>query len=124
MLEELYNTWRSLQKNSSRRTNTQIKNENEFVQCFDELFDIAHADALNMMTIDIDKQFLITQRQKGRPGAMMGVDWISKKREFKRSKQLEESEKKRKLNENKIKYICKYFVFRVFIIYRIISTFK
>ncbi|KAE9539939.1 hypothetical protein AGLY_005191 [Aphis glycines] len=105
MLEELYNTWRSLQKNSSRRTNTQIKNENEFVQCFDELFDIAHADALNMMTIDIDKQFLITQRQKGRPGAMMGVDWISQKREFKRSKQLEESEKKRKLNENKIKYI-------------------
>ena len=28
MLEELYNTWRSLQKNSSRRTNTQIKKEN------------------------------------------------------------------------------------------------
>jgi len=25
-LEELYNSWRSLQKNSSRRTNTQIKN--------------------------------------------------------------------------------------------------
>ncbi|VVC32443.1 Hypothetical protein CINCED_3A017602 [Cinara cedri] len=33
---------------------------------------------------------------------MMGVDWISQKREFKRSKQLEESEKKK---ENKIKPI-------------------
>jgi len=44
------------------------------VQCFDELFDIAHADALDTMTTDIDKQFLITQRQKGRPGALMSVD--------------------------------------------------
>jgi len=96
LLEELYNTWRSWQKNSSRRTNTQIKNENEFVQCFDDLFDIAHADALDIMTTDIAKQFLITQRQKGRPGALMGIDWISQKREFKRSKQLEESEKKRR----------------------------
>jgi hypothetical protein len=99
-LEELYNTWRCLQKNSSRRTNTQIKIENEFVQCFDELFDIAHADALDIMTTDIDKQFLITQIHKGRPGALMGVDWISQKRKFKRSKQLEESENRIKLNEN------------------------
>jgi hypothetical protein len=79
-LEELYNTWRSLQKNSNWRTNTQINNENEFVQCFDELFDIAHADALDIMTINKDKQFLITQRQKGRSGALIGVDWISQKR--------------------------------------------
>uniref|UniRef100_A0A2S2QNU3 Uncharacterized protein n=1 Tax=Sipha flava TaxID=143950 RepID=A0A2S2QNU3_9HEMI len=80
LLEELYNTWRSLQKNSNWRTNTQINNENEFVQCFDELFDIAHADALDIMTINKDKQFLITQRQKGRSGALIGVDWISQKR--------------------------------------------
>jgi len=123
-LEELYNTWRSLQKNSSRRTNTQIKNENEFIQCFDDLFDIAHADALDIMTTDIDKQFLINQRQKGRPGALMGVDWISQKREFKHSKKLEESEKKRKLNESKMKSICKYFLFYYFCNLLKIGTFN
>jgi len=57
LMEELYNTWRSLQNNSSRRTNTQLKNENEFVQYFDELLDIVHTDALNIMTTHIDKQF-------------------------------------------------------------------
>lgn len=67
----------------------------------------------------MDKQFLISQRQKGRPGTLMGVDWISQKREFKRSKQLEKSEKKGKLNENKIKSICKYFVFRTLWFYNL-----
>jgi len=119
LLEELYNTWRSLQKNSSRRTNTQIKNENEFVQCFDELFDIAYADVLDIMTTDIDKQFLIAQRQKGRPGALMGVNCVNRKREIKRSKQLEEFEKKKKFNENKIKSICKYFVFHTLRFYNL-----
>jgi hypothetical protein len=119
-LEKLYNKWKNLQKNSSRRTNTQIKNENEFTLCFDELFDIAHADALDIMTIDLDKQFLLSQRKKGRLGSLVGVDMISQKKEIKRSKNLEESEKKRKLNENKMKSNCKYFVFYVFIIYCII----
>lgn len=90
-----------MRKNSSRRTNTQIKNENEFIQYFDKVFDFAHADGLDIMTTDIDKQFLINQRQKGRQGALMGVDWKSQKREFKHSKKLEESEKKENLMEAK-----------------------
>jgi len=47
----------------------------------------------------------------------MGVDFISQKEEL---KCLKASEKKRKLNENKTKSTCKYFVFCVFIIYCII----
>jgi len=38
------------------------------------LFDIAHADALSMIKIDEDKQFLIAQRIKGRQGCMLGVN--------------------------------------------------
>ena len=40
----------------------------------DDLFDIAHADALKMIKIEEDKLFLISQRKKGRPGSMSGGD--------------------------------------------------
>lgn len=40
----------------------------------DYIFDIAHSDALGQMKIEDDKKFLILQRQKGRPGCMIGVD--------------------------------------------------
>ena len=40
----------------------------------EDLFDIAHANALNMMKIEEDKDFLIAQRQKGRPGKMGNMD--------------------------------------------------
>lgn len=40
----------------------------------DSLFDIAHLDALNIIKIDVDKEFLINQRLPGRPGCLSGVD--------------------------------------------------
>jgi len=45
------------------------------------------------MTTNLKKQFLKSQRQKGRPGSLMGVNFISQKEELKR---LEASEKKKK----------------------------
>jgi len=39
-----------------------------------DLFDNAHQDALNMISIQEDKLFLVKQRKKGRPGSMFGVD--------------------------------------------------
>jgi len=38
------------------------------------LFDIAHENAMEMMKIQEDRDFLVCQRQEGRPGAMAGVD--------------------------------------------------
>lgn len=108
-LENLYNTWRNLQKNSCRRTDSQIDKENKFVQCFDELFDIAHEDALDLMTNDIDKKFLISQRQKGRPGSLIGVDLTLHKKELKQLKKNNEFEKKRKFNEDELKLTSKCF---------------
>ena len=47
----------------------------------DDLFDIAHADALKTIKIEEDKLFLISQRKKGRPGSMSGGDRKLLKRE-------------------------------------------
>ena len=40
----------------------------------DDLFDISHANALNMIVLQEDKDFLLTQREKGRRGYMRSVD--------------------------------------------------
>ncbi|XP_076283045.1 uncharacterized protein LOC143210244 isoform X1 [Lasioglossum baleicum] len=71
-LESLYQKWRLLQKNSTRRSQLQDNKEQQFLDQLDDLFDIAHVDALEMITIDEDKQFLLNQRKKGRPGSMIG----------------------------------------------------
>jgi hypothetical protein len=39
-----------------------------------DLFDIAHQDALTMIRIEEDKLFVVKQREKGRLGSMLGVD--------------------------------------------------
>ncbi|XP_050524139.1 uncharacterized protein LOC126895882 [Daktulosphaira vitifoliae] len=59
------------------------------------------------MTINIDKQFLISQKQKGHPGSLIGVDVTYQKKEFKQFKKLKEFEIKRKLNEDEFKLTTK-----------------
>jgi hypothetical protein len=39
-----------------------------------DLFYIAYQDELTMIRIEEDKLFLVKQREKGRPGSMLGVD--------------------------------------------------
>jgi len=73
-LEAVFAEWKSLQKHKSRTTPRHKMNENKFLQRLDDLFDIAHADALDMIKIPEDREFLISQRQKGRPGSIGGVD--------------------------------------------------
>lgn len=73
-VEKLYDNWRALQKHSSRRSVPQVEKEHSFVAELDNLFDIAHANALNLPTLPEDQQFLLAQREKGRRGYMGGVD--------------------------------------------------
>lgn len=72
-LEKLHAEWRALQK-SGKRPSSKAK-EQIFVEKLDDLFDISHANALELLKIDEDKQFLINQRKKGRPGYMHGIDY-------------------------------------------------
>lgn len=72
-------------KNKLRRTDQQLSLENFFVDSLDDLFDIARANAMETMKIQEDKDFLAKQREKGRPGAMVGVDKILQAREKKKA---------------------------------------
>lgn len=73
-LETLHKKWESLRKHPSRRSTPQIQNEEAFVDGMDDLFDIADANALQLIKNQDDIEFLKLQRQKGRPGCMIGVD--------------------------------------------------
>ena len=57
-----------VEKNKGRKSMTQKTNEQQFIMGLDDLLDIAHANALSMMTIQEDKDFLVAQREKGRKG--------------------------------------------------------
>ncbi|KAL4135253.1 hypothetical protein QTP88_006876 [Uroleucon formosanum] len=57
-VESLYNEWRNLQKHSTRKSAKDRKNEEIFVNKLNDIFDIAHARALDIMKIECDKQLL------------------------------------------------------------------
>ncbi|CAH0559238.1 unnamed protein product [Brassicogethes aeneus] len=64
------------------------------------LFDIAHSEALQIIKIEEDKQFLIAQRQPGRVGCLGGIDKNFEKKENRSKKRKqEESERKRKYEQ-------------------------
>lgn len=102
-LEKLFEQWRLLKKNKNRSTVTQKRKESEFVSELDNLFDIAHANALNMIKISQDKEFLLAQREKGRRGSMLGVDkhleQIEKRANLKKQASLKRFEHMKKKSE-------------------------
>ncbi|KAL4090485.1 hypothetical protein QTP88_025312 [Uroleucon formosanum] len=73
-LEDLYQKWRNLQKLEHRKSEIQMHKNAQFISKLDDLFDIAHADALNLISIEEDRAFLVAQRQKGRLGSLLGID--------------------------------------------------
>lgn len=102
-LIQLYEKWKKIRKTPAiRRNDAQRKTINEFVDGLDDLFDIAADNALETIRIDEDKKFLIMQREKGRPGCMMGVDLILHGRE-KRFQAKQEKEKARKRKHDAIR---------------------
>lgn len=103
-LEDLFDEWRALKKNMSRQTETQRKNEAQFCDVLEDLFDIAHADALELVKISEDREFLIAQREKGRRGCMAGVDVALHKMENRRVKR-EQEQRERLLHSQSEKEI-------------------
>ena len=94
-LQKCFEEWRLLKKNKGRSSKTQKEKEETFVAGLKDLFDIAHANALDVMTIDEDKEFLLAQREKGRKGSMAGVDKKLAVKE-KKSQEIKEKYLKRK----------------------------
>lgn len=92
-LVDLYQVWRELQKNCKKIQDVHRRREENFRLELDNLFDIAHADALERIKIEVDKIFLQKQREPGRPGCLVGVD--------KKLAEIEERARLRKLAEEK-----------------------
>lgn len=88
-VKKLHERWNKLKKNATRKTDTQRSNEKKFVDKLDDLFDIAHADAMKIITIQEDKEFLLAQREKGRRGYMGQVDKVLALKETKIAKKKE-----------------------------------
>lgn len=100
-LLKLYDEWKGFQKNLTRTAGKEKERRDIFVEKMDNLFDIAHSDALELIKNDEDKKFLMLQRQKGRPGSMVGVDQKHKKKEERALKRtaVETARKKRTYEE-------------------------
>lgn len=91
----LFEKWKGIKKNAGRQTATQKGKEAAFKSMFEDLFDIAHANALEMISVEEDRQFLIAQREPGRRGAMVSVDVSSKKKENRKRKREQQVRKRR-----------------------------
>ena len=88
-LENIHIEWQALQKHKNRPTPGHKKKEAEFVDRLEDVFDIAHADALTLITIPEDRAFLISQRKKGRPGSIGSIDMVHAARSEKAQKRYE-----------------------------------
>lgn len=112
-LEDLYKEWRNLQKLEYRKSATQMEKNTQFLSKLDDLFDVASANALDLMSIEIDKAFLIAQRQKGRPGSLLGIDqkMIKKEKIIEDSKQASNKRKDRARVE--LEALCKFLVYNI-----------
>ena len=81
MLQKLWAKYRTLKKSRHRPGSSPEENEALFKADLQDLFDIAHQDALSLMTNEEDKVFLIMQREDTRSCSMGGKDKILEGRE-------------------------------------------
>lgn len=99
-LIKLHVDWRQLLKNKNKDSEHFREKENNFVEMLENLFDIAHQNALQMIRINEDKQFLLKQREKGRPGSMLGIDMKETNKEKRKSdRQKREDERRQRISE-------------------------
>lgn len=73
-LNKLYNEYLNLKKHMKTPLDSCRMKEEMLKGDLSDLFDIAHKNALEMMKIDEDKNFLIMQREYTRSCGMVGVD--------------------------------------------------
>ena len=59
-LESIFSEWKGLRKHKNRTTQAHKEKENKFVDRLEDLFDIAHANALTKLNPE-DQAFLLTQ---------------------------------------------------------------
>lgn len=97
-IEDMFKEWTKLRKNkenkAKRSEGLELK-ETKWQEELEDLFDIAHADALNMIKNKEDKNFLLAQRKQGRPGLIGAVDVALYKQQARRQKRQESLEQRK-----------------------------
>jgi len=73
-IHKLHGEWQGLKKNIRRSSATNLANQAKFQESLEDMFDVAHQDAMSIIKIEEDRLFLLAQREKGRRGKMAGVD--------------------------------------------------
>ncbi|KAL4085212.1 hypothetical protein QTP88_027071 [Uroleucon formosanum] len=99
-LKKLYEDLRSLEKNKTKIGNLHRLREKQFEETLDDLFDIAHSNAMNIIKIDEDKEFLLLQRQKGRVGCMLGRDIKLAEKEQRKATRKDAEYKRKNIQQN------------------------
>lgn len=94
-LELLYTQWTTLKKHKDRESDLHVAQENDFCSKMENLFDIAHADALTIIRIQEDRDFLLAQREPGRRGYMGPVDKELAEKEERKKQRLEAENRRR-----------------------------
>lgn len=71
---KLVSSLEKLAKNAQKTQDVFKQRRQNFVNNLDNLFHIAHVDALQLIKINEDRIFLQRQRESGRPGVLARVD--------------------------------------------------
>lgn len=94
--DKLYREWQNLSKNRYGQYEKYRKDEKKICEKIENfIFDIGAADALETMKIQEDKDFLLLQREKGRPGSMCGIDVKLARKQERKAKRLREEENRK-----------------------------
>ena len=103
-IEKLVDEYKKLRKNKEnkqKRSEGLQEKEDRFSDDLDNLFDVAHANALSLIKIEEDRLFLSAQREKGRRGTMGTVDAKLARSEKKARNRQEAEIKKREAEEER-----------------------
>ena len=73
-VEEMFKEWAKLKKNKAKRSEGLQLKETKWRELLKGRFDIAHAEAMNLITIEEDRKFLVAKRETGRSGLIGTVD--------------------------------------------------
>lgn len=98
-LEMLHWNWTNLRKNKNKPQQIFRDRENVFIDQLGDLFDIAHSNALSMMKNEVDKAFLLSQREKGRVGCLAGVNFAEVLRDRRKAERSEAEEKRKQRHD-------------------------
>lgn len=101
-LEKVFEDCKALKKHASRESESHKKKERDFIERLDYLFDIAHADCEKLVKHQEGWNFLQQQRQKGRPGSMVGLDMNNERQVQGAIRRKEEEHKRRRRSSAEI----------------------